>query len=680
MKRLFHIIACTAFGCSAAAIGGFDWMHVVKNDMSVVTNPIENIDSITFIIQPISIAPDVSAYSTVTTDSTDSTGPAFDRMLLSYHDSADSIRMDQIQSISFGRNIPSIHIDIKDSLEVVEKALYLDATFTLRGNGYIDDIDSTAVAIKGRGNSTWGLPKKPYRLKFKKKQTIGGLRKAKSYVLLANYLDGTLMHNAVALKTASLMGMPFTDNCVPVDLYINGSYRGSYTINEKAGINSGSVDIDEMTGMMWELDTNFDEEFQYYTPVYQLPAMVKDPDLNEIVAADPELGSTEEYFSSWQEDLNALEKAVAERDPDLDRYLDINSLVDYLMVYNFCRCHEVAHPKSMYLYKEKRDTVYHFGPVWDFDWAFTYDGYTLGNVIEHYSSDLVVSDYHKGQKFLLAILGRKDFMDLYRSRWEYFKTEVYPEVMRFIDDYSSAIRISALRNGQLWPEGEIPDITISSSSRFDDNVALLKEFLVKRMDYLDHSPNLGLYIPGLIPEDADEGNDVENGDGDEDEGEGEDGKNPSALDIRRMDIADDEPAEDPGEEPLTAAYRSIHLIGKSGDTEATINLRADTRITFEGDMIRLRSGSTDLLLPVGDIDGILTDEVRYPENGDNGDPDDDLTSGKEDMTVMTRQRVQIYTIDGIYVRTVILEPGQSLDLSGLPRKPLVIRSTPERMP
>jgi hypothetical protein len=85
--------------------------------------------------------------------------------------------------------------------------------------GYEDYTGKTEV--KGRGNSTWGYPKKPYRLKLNKKAEICGLGKAKNYVLLANHLDPTLMLNSVAFKIGRLLELPFTNHAIPVDVVLN---------------------------------------------------------------------------------------------------------------------------------------------------------------------------------------------------------------------------------------------------------------------------------------------------------------------------------------------------------------------------------------------------------------------------------------------------------------------------
>ncbi|MDE6288524.1 MAG: CotH kinase family protein, partial [Muribaculaceae bacterium] len=139
-----------------------------------------------------------------------------------------------------GISIPHIEITTEEDLqEIPNKTDYKKATFTLNGFGNYDNV-ATAVNIRGRGNTSWAFDKKPYRLKFDKKISLCGLPKAKNYVLLANYTDPSLMQFALATKLGQMLGMPYTNQVVPVDITLNGIYHGSYLLTNKPGINSGS--------------------------------------------------------------------------------------------------------------------------------------------------------------------------------------------------------------------------------------------------------------------------------------------------------------------------------------------------------------------------------------------------------------------------------------------------------
>lgn len=102
--------------------------------------------------------------------------------------------------------------------------------------------------IKLRGKSTVIIPtKKPYRIKFAKKQKILGFEgKFKNWALMANAFDRSLLRNALAYKISELIGFEYTPRCVPVDLILNGIFRGSYYICDIIEIGKNRVDMDKI--------------------------------------------------------------------------------------------------------------------------------------------------------------------------------------------------------------------------------------------------------------------------------------------------------------------------------------------------------------------------------------------------------------------------------------------------
>lgn len=271
-------------------------------------------------------------------------------------------------------DIPTVRITLTDYPEATmiwDKELYLDATIEIEGNGMIDDLAPTSLSLKGRGNSTWQMPKKPMRLKFNKKTQIGNLTKAKNYVLLNNYIDPTLMKNAIMMWLANQLGMPYSNHPLPCNVYMNGSYIGNYLMTEKVGINSGSVDIDEEKGMLFELSTEYDENYKFRSAQLDLPVMVKDPDFDELYEANPDI-TPDERLAMWQEDFNKAETLALNGDGE--SAFDVESFANYFLVCNLACNGEIGFPKSLYIYKKSLETseLYNFGPLWDFDYTFNY--------------------------------------------------------------------------------------------------------------------------------------------------------------------------------------------------------------------------------------------------------------------------------------------------------------------
>ena len=135
------------------------------------------------------------------------------------------IPMSSIDSCVFRMtDIPALHFvlpDYPDVKDIWSKEDYVDALLKIYGNGYSEDYDTLKLSLRGRGNSTWGMSKKPMRMKFPKKISLFGLKKQKNYVLLANYIDNSLMENVIAFWIARRIGVPYANHTVPVNIVIN---------------------------------------------------------------------------------------------------------------------------------------------------------------------------------------------------------------------------------------------------------------------------------------------------------------------------------------------------------------------------------------------------------------------------------------------------------------------------
>lgn len=407
--------------------------------------------------------------------------------VVSFQDRGETVDLPLSQLESFeiaSVDIPRLIINTPESpdlWQIVEKETYLAATIEVEGNGYLDDAAAAEVNIKGRGNSTWGMPKKPIRLKFAKKTPFCGLKKAKSFVLLANYIDPTLMRNAVAMKTAQLLGMAYANHIVPCNITFNGHDLGSFMLTEKVGINAGSVDIDETKGMLFELSDDFDEKYRFHSPVYNLPVMVKDPDLDEISADDPALGTADEMFSAWRDDFNRAERLVSQG-RGFEAF-DLDSFVDYVLLYNLCCNSEIGHPKSLYVHKEElgEGCLYKTGPAWDFDMAF--------NITNLVGGQLVQRDADTGlwvNRLFEKLIATPGFMERYRERLQTYRDELFPQLIEYFDGYASLLRSSAKVNGQLWPGGDDYGwIYVVNSFGHEAEVAALRQWLHDRLAHLE---------------------------------------------------------------------------------------------------------------------------------------------------------------------------------------------------
>lgn len=372
-------------------------------------------------------------------------------------------------------SVPRIDIDVEGGLSITSKDYYRKANFRITGYGVYEDFEDS-VQIKGRGNSTWGYPKKPYRLKFDKKKKPFGLTNGKSWVLLANYQRGSLMANAIAMKVGQLAEAQYTNHIIPVEVYMNGEYLGSYMFTEKVGFANNSVDIDEDlgTGYMLELDDYYDETFKFKSDSYYLPVNVKEPDLSDIEDAT----EAQQKFQSIKNDFNAFETALYNGE-DIAYYLDLDAAARFMLTNDLVLNQELGHPKSTYLWREDYTNLASkiiFGPLWDFDWGFGYESTSSYCVTGATSSILSYNMAHKtGYSFFYDLINNEEFKKHYLKVWKEFAQKGHiQEVIEYMDDYYNFAKSSFENNYMLWYDGY----------GYDSEIDRMQQWMQQRHDFI----------------------------------------------------------------------------------------------------------------------------------------------------------------------------------------------------
>lgn len=359
-------------------------------------------------------------------------------------------------------DIPHMEIVTVNGENITSKEDYLKATIHIDGKERYKDY-SGSTEIRGRGNSTWGYPKKPYRLKLTTKSEILGLPAAKNWVLLANYLDPSLMCNAVAMKIGRDLEVPFTNTIIPVDLTLNGVYKGSYVLTQHIEVNENRVNIGD-DGYLLELDTYFDEAYKFYSSGYNLPVMIKNPELSDVAGIAP--------IKSEFELFEGLIKASTFPNNTYNNYFDVDVFAKYMLVYFLTGNEEVNHPKSTYMHK-KAGGKFTFGPLWDFDWAYGYEG--TGSHFNNATKPLFWNGTAKGTLFFKRLFEDPAIKAAFKNHWISYKQKHLPQLLTYIDEYAALIKSSKARDEVVWKRGKI----------FEQEVAKMKKYMQDRAGYID---------------------------------------------------------------------------------------------------------------------------------------------------------------------------------------------------
>lgn len=264
-------------------------------------------------------------------------------------------------------NLPTVVINTEGSQEIVSKEEELSSTVYIISEEGTNLLATTETGVRGRGNASWDqFPKKPYRLKFKSKQSpLGAPASAKKWTLISNYSDKSLMRNILAFEASRRIGQAYTPYCHPVDVIVNGEYRGCYQLCDQVEAAEGRVPAKD--GYLIEIDAYAWKEVSAFWSWRGTPVTIKHPDEDDIT--DSQRQHIESFFN--QMETAALGEDFTDPEKGYRKYLDLESFLRNLLVGDFCGNTDLLW--SVYMYKDATDGKLYTGPTWDHDLSFDND-------------------------------------------------------------------------------------------------------------------------------------------------------------------------------------------------------------------------------------------------------------------------------------------------------------------
>ena len=340
--------------------------------------------------------------------------------------------------------------------------------------------------------------KRPYRIKFSKEQQVLGFSGAyKKWTLIANFYDKALMRNAIAFKVSEIMEFEYTPRCHPVDVILNGDYRGNYYLCDQREIAKDRLNIDKLTksdtsepnisgGYFLEIDGGGSfYGYQNFKTTKGIMWKVNEPDEDDI---------TSEQVNYIQQKVNKFESEVYSGVFDS---LDLDSYAKFFLVEEFCGDPDAVW-SSCNFYKKRGDDKFYFGPVWDFDlgfdndqrltptnnkpnWAFTY-GASAGTMMD----------------FTKTLVGHKTVIQHIQKTWDKLLSSGFNAnaMTEFVEKQKALIEESATLNYEKWDHFVKPKSSSPwgdwggmggfgrVSETFDAAVDRLKEYVKNRFTSL----------------------------------------------------------------------------------------------------------------------------------------------------------------------------------------------------
>ena len=438
-----------------------------------------------------------------------------------------------------GSDIPALFLEVdgdglkkvnrsKDNEVTEGRAVYTEADGTVAYSGKIEQ-------LKGRGNNTFRYSKKPYQLKLGEKASLSGMGKGKTWILLADWTDVSLLRNRIVLDLSRDTGLRNAVGCVHADIWINGNYNGLYLVAEKIQIGKGRIDIANLEKETEKANTAPFAAGKIVTDKKAYPLMRSYPDISDpeditggyIMTIEktarmkdyvlagfktedglnirikeptfPSRGQAEYLYdriSRMQKALMSKDGTEPETGKSYGEYLDTESFARKYLIEEWCKNYDFF-GGSQFLYKDSDliDPLIYAGPAWDYDLSF-------GNMADrgYLPEGRYLAATRRNYNLYQLLYDHEPFRRRVGDLWkEVFRPAVAvllgekernPEgTLYSIDEYREQIRASAEMNYRRWYVST--DATGSGSGgSFENAVRYLKRWIAARTEWMD-----GEYIP-----------------------------------------------------------------------------------------------------------------------------------------------------------------------------------------
>ena len=219
--------------------------------------------------------------------------------------------------------------------------------------------------IRGHGNSTWKTTftqKKPYLLKLEKSEPLLGMASAKKWILLADATDRSMLRNYYAeyLTHNVWNKMLWNPRSRFITLFVNGKYRGMYSLSEKVEVEKNRVEF-AGEGFLAEIDSHGGRPYSFSVPS-GFNFHIRSPK------------STLENYEKWAERIRSLENLLFsdgwKENGGYQKYFDLDSFVDWYLLSEYSKNYDANFYNSVFMNYDYSTEKLYMGPAWDHDIGF----------------------------------------------------------------------------------------------------------------------------------------------------------------------------------------------------------------------------------------------------------------------------------------------------------------------
>ncbi|MDX6231767.1 MAG: hypothetical protein QOH68_735 [Nocardioidaceae bacterium] len=453
-----------------------------------------------------------------------------------------------VQAFGLGQVTPknsglsAVYFNTNEGHGVDTRTHYFEGEFSMTASSKLPEcgaVNSSTIpelknsVMKGRGNYSWSFRRKSFTLKLGKKADLCGMGSNKKWALVANDYDKSLMRNSLAGYLGSkLTNLSWTPKSRPVDLYVNGSYRGNYLLIERVSIDPTRVNVPELKGgektcpvggtktpddqsvashpnnvdpcitggYILEWDFRKGADYNAYLGSDSGYVGVKDPE-NDL---DRSGAVTKKGISSYQKNyirdyLNTVDSTLRGSGYTNDttgwkKYIDEASAVDYYIGMEYMKPVDGNMWASVYMYKQRDsaagagDGKLFFGPLWDFDLS-SGSANRAGNVVSssgfYLKSNLNTGAQQSTKTWFHRLNEDADFRAAVKARWNAIKGSI--DTTAYLNSEKAIIDTSADQTYASFSHSYRISTVQVIKSNFDADFSYLRSWAASRESWLNSS-------------------------------------------------------------------------------------------------------------------------------------------------------------------------------------------------
>lgn len=367
--------------------------------------------------------------------------------------------------------LPRIVIETEDFAGVRDRETEIPSHLQIYGEK-APESEVYELTVRGRGNSSFKMPKYGMKLEFTDKVSLLGMPKNRDWALVANFGDKTHLRNYMMTRLSEWLGAKYTPRMQFVEVYLNRNYMGLYLLSETIKVGKNRVNIDEN-------DTTFlleKEDSKKFDPPYVLTDNQYYYHIKSPKNPSPE---TEKLLKNH---LNAFENFMEDyylhRANEIKNWLDVDDFLLFYWVQEYSKNEDGNYARSVFMTWKKGEPI-HFGPLWDFDLAF-------GNASREQNQnpeDWYIRKYRLNYYIMQNSVVKEAALDYWNNHRKTFKV-----LIDSIPVYRAIIEKAIDNEYRRWPViGNTENWALKDPyDSYDEAVEVMTEWMKKRYQWIDN--------------------------------------------------------------------------------------------------------------------------------------------------------------------------------------------------